>query len=78
MSPDFYAFLYLPGVIPLYFLNVRDKIAQVIKTIAVGNLCNRIICSGKLVTGLLDPLMVQIIHRSLMGHFGKEPAKILR
>ena len=62
----------------LIFLECSDKVAQVIKTVAVGNFCDRIICSGELVTCMFDSLVIQIIHWSLMCHLGKETTEVFR
>ena len=61
----------------LVFLKSTDKITQIIKAVAIGNIRYGIVCGGKLVAGLLNALAVQIVHRSLMGHFRKEAAEIL-
>lgn len=61
----------------LIFLKSPNKITEIVKTVAVSNFCDRIICSGELVTCMFDSLMIQIIHWCLMRHFRKEPAEIL-
>lgn len=68
----------LPGRNPLIFFKGADKITQIIKAVPVGDLGNGIVCSGQLVAGLLDPLMVQIFHWCLMRHLRKETAEIFR
>lgn len=62
----------------LIFLKSPNKITEIVKTVAVGNFCDRIICSGELVTCMFDSLVIQIIHWCLMCHFRKESAEILR
>lgn len=62
---------------PLILFKCADKITQVIKSVPVCDLRDGIIGGGQLAAGLLDPLAVEIIHRSLMGHLGKEAAEIL-
>ena len=60
----------------LVFLKSTDKITQIIKAVAIGNIRYGIVCGGKLVAGLLNALAVQIVHRILVGHFGKKSAEI--
>ena len=61
---------------PLVLFEGTDKIAQIIKAIPIGNLCDGIIGGSQLAAGLLDPLAVEVIHWCLMRHLGKEPAEI--
>ena len=68
----------LPRCYSLIFLKGTDKIAQIIKSAPICNLRNGIIGGGKLITGFFYPLVVQIIHRCLMCHFGEKPAEIFR
>ena len=69
--------LIFPGSHAFVFLKSTYKITQIIKAVAIGNIRYGIVCGGKLVAGLLNALAVQIVHRSLMGHFRKEAAEIL-
>ena len=69
-------FFIFPGSDPLIFFECPDKIAQIVETISICDLRDRVISGGKLITGLFDPLAVEIIHRGLVGHLGKEPAEI--
>ena len=62
---------------PLVLFKCPDKITQVIKSVPVGDLRDGIIGGSQLAAGLFDPLTVEIIHGSLMGHFRKEAAEIL-
>ena len=62
---------------PLVLFECADKIAQVIEPVPVGDLCDGVIGGGQLAAGLLDPLAVEVIHRGLVRHLGKEPAEIL-
>ena len=61
---------------PFVFLKSTDKITQIIKPVAVGNIRYGIVSGGKLVAGLLNALAVQIVHRRLMGHFREKAAEI--
>ena len=61
---------------PLVLFEGTDKIAQIIKAIPIGNLCDGIIGGSQLAAGLLDSLAVEVIHWCLMRHLGKEPAEI--
>ena len=61
---------------PLVLFEGTDKVAQIIKAIPIGNLCDGIIGGSQLAAGLLDPLAVEVIHWCLMRHLGKEPAEI--
>ena len=70
-------FFVFSGGNALVLLEGTDKITEIIKTVPVGNLRNGIIGGGNLVTCLFDPLMVQVIHRCLVGHFRKKSAEIL-
>ena len=60
----------------LIFLEGSDKVALIIKAVSVCDFRNGIVGGGKLVTSLFNSLAVQIIHRSLMGHFRKKSAEI--
>ena len=71
------ASLIFTGGDPLVLFECADKIAQVIEPVPVCNLCDGVIGGGQLAAGLFDPLAVEIIHRGLVGHLGKEPAEIL-
>ena len=53
-----------------------DKVAGIIETAAMGDLCDRFICVGKLLAGYLDPVIIQIIHRCAVGKFFEITAKI--
>lgn len=64
-----YAFVFFEGA---------DEIAQVIESVPIGDICDGIVGGGQLAAGLFDPLTVQIIHRRLVGHLGKEPAEVFR
>ena len=66
----------LPGRDPFIFFEGADKIAQVIEPVAIRNFRDGIGGGGKLVAGLFDPLVIQIIHGGLVGHFGKKTAKV--
>ena len=70
--------LILSGCNPLIFFKCPDKITQVIKSVSVCDLCNGIISSSQLAAGLLDPLPVQVVHRSLMCHLGKKSAEVFK
>lgn len=61
--------LVFTGSDSLILFKCPDKVAEIVKTVPVGNFCDRIVCSGQLIAGLLDSLMVQVIHRCLMSHF---------
>ena len=61
---------------PLVLFEGTDKIAQIVETISICDLRDRVISGGKLITGLFDPLVIQVIHWCLMRHLGKEPAEI--
>ncbi len=56
----------------MYLLKVRDKIAQIIEAVAIGNLRDGIIGGGELAAGLLDPLAVEVIHWCPDGSFQKK------
>ena len=71
------ASLIFTGGDPLVLFECADKIAQVIEPVPVCDLCDGVIGGGQLAAGLFDPLAVEIIHRGLVGHLGKEPAEIL-
>lgn len=70
-------FLYFPGVVLLYFFKCTYKIAQIIKSISICNICNRIIGCGDFIAGSLNALPVQIIHGSLMVISEKKRQKYL-
>lgn len=70
-------FFIFPGSDPLIFLECPDKIAQIVETISICDLRDRVISGGKLITGLFDPLVIQIIHWSLMCHLGKETTEVI-
>ena len=60
---------------PLVLFEGTDKIAQIIKAIPIGNLCDGIIGGSQLAAGLLDPLAVEVIHWCLMRHLGKRTGR---
>ena len=70
--------LIFPRRHPLVLLECSNKVAQIIEPIPISDLRDRIIRSRQLITRLLDPLMVQIIHRRLMCHLREKSAEILR
>ena len=63
---------------PFIFFKSPDKIAQIIKSISISNLCDRIIRSSQLITGLFDSLAVQVVHGSLVSHLREKSAEIFR
>ena len=63
---------------PLVLFECADKIAQVIEPVPVCDLCDGVIGGGQLAAGLFDPLVIQIIHWSLMCHLGKETTEVFR
>lgn len=60
------------------FLKGPDKVAQIIEAVPVCNLRDRIVGGRELITCLLDPLVVQVIHRCLVCHLREEPTKVFR
>ena len=55
-----------------------DKIAGIGKAAAVGDLGNALIGIGKLFTGNLDAVIIQIVHWRAVGEFLEITAEIFR
>ena len=70
--PSLISLFVFAGSGPLVFFEGADKVAQIIEAIAVSHICDAVISGIKLNTCFGDPLTIQIIHGSLMCHFGKK------
>ena len=68
----------LSGRYILIFLKGFDKIAQIIKPAGIGDICHCLVGGGQQIGRMLNPLVIQIIHRRPVRQLLKKAAEVFR
>ena len=67
----------MTGGAAFIFFICLNKITEIIKSTVISDLCDRGIGGGKLIAGMLNPLIIEIIDGGPVCHIRKETAEIL-